>query len=222
MGHHRPPRGAQRAERRGAHRAVRRRSAASTPTTPRPCSCSPARATRRSAPAATSRRWPTSQLDACRRRTSCRSSAATSTVDQADDRGGERRRLRRRLPARADVRPRASPPSTPRFADHRGEGRAGRAVGGAAAVAGAAAGRHGAAAHRRADRRRAAPTRSGWSTEVVPGRGPGARTAQELAETIAANAPLSVAAAKAMVHAVAETAAARPSTSPRRSGSRCT
>ena len=49
----------------------------SSPTMP-PCSCSPARASGRSARAGTSRRWPTPPWR-CRRRTSCRSSAATST-----------------------------------------------------------------------------------------------------------------------------------------------
>ena len=53
VGHHRPARGPQRAERGRARRAARRHAAGSTTTTAPACSCSPAPATRRSARAAT-------------------------------------------------------------------------------------------------------------------------------------------------------------------------
>ena len=69
--------GVERAERERAHRPLRRGRALQRRRLRARCSCSPAPATARSAPAATSRRWPRPR-SGCRRPTSCRISVATS------------------------------------------------------------------------------------------------------------------------------------------------
>ena len=167
---HRPAGGPQRAVRGGPRGPVGRRA----PVRRRrraPCSCSPARATGRSARAATSRRWPTPRWR-CRRRTSCPqfgrnidvpkpTIAAVNGVAYA---GGFL------LAQQCDLVVAAEHAA---FAVTRGEGGSGCAVGRAAAVAGRPARGRRDPAHRRADRRGA-----GVRDRAGQPGGPGRRAAR--------------------------------------------
>ena len=162
---HRPARGPQRAERRRCAPGCSTPSRASTPTTPRVLVLTGA-GDRRSAPAATSRRWPSSAWR-CRRRTSCPqfgrnvdvAKPTIAAVNGVAYAGGFL------LAQMCDLCVAAEHAAV---RHHRGQGRARCAVGGAAAVAGAAAGGAGDPAHRRPDRAPRGPARSAWSTSVVP------------------------------------------------------
>ena len=116
---------------------------------------------------------------------------------QAHHRGGERRGLRRRLPARADVRPlRRGRARAVR--DHRGEGRARARRGRRRSPASCRRGSRWSSCSPATRSTRDRAYELGLVNRVVPVADL-RDTAQELGERIAANAPLSVAAAKAMV-----------------------
>ena len=121
---------------------------------------------------------------------------------QAHHRRGQRGGLRGRVRAGPAVRPVPGRRARP-VRHHRGQGGPGRAVGRAAALADPAPGGHADPAHRRPGHAPSGRTRSAWSTTSCrPPSWP--RRRSSLAERIAANAPLSVLAAKRTVRLVAE------------------